>query len=137
MKISKKKSINGNKFKFKDLNKSLVFTLVFVTSILLSIIFGIGDSGEVKEFDVVINKLGFEHNISAKVGDTLRLKVTSSDVTHGIFISGYDINERISPGQVKIIKFKVTKPGKVRLTCSVMCGPGHLSMGGYFMVDDK
>tara|TARA_Y100000310_G_scaffold63789_1_gene59232 strand:+ start:303 stop:662 length:360 start_codon:yes stop_codon:yes gene_type:complete len=98
--------------------------------------FGISDSGEVKEFDVVASQFKFEHSISANVGDTLRLKVTSSDVVHGLYLPDYGVNEMIAPGQTKIIEFKVKNSGQVMFYCSVMCGPGHMSMKGSFMVNE-
>ena len=93
-------------------------------------------SEEIKEFDVVASQFNFENDISANVGDTLRLKVTSSDVTHGIYIPDYGINEMIYPGRTTIIEFKVTKSGEVLFVCSVMCGSGHMSMSGSFMVNE-
>jgi|TARA_Y100000310_G_scaffold304121_1_gene342996 cytochrome c oxidase subunit 2 len=97
--------------------------------------FSSSSSGDVKEFDVVSSQFRFEHDISANVGDTLRLKVTSSDVAHGFYLPDYGINEQILPGQTTIIEFKVTKPGQVLFACSVMCGAGHGSMRGSFTVN--
>jgi cytochrome c oxidase subunit 2 len=116
-------------------HKKIFLALAISIVIWAGFSFGVSDSGEVKEFDVVASQFRFEHNIFANVGDTLRLKVTSSDVVHGIYIPDYDINEQISPGQTTIIEFKVTKPGQVMFICSVMCGSGHMSMRGSFTVN--
>lgn len=118
------------------MNSKQIFFALIITIIIWGVInFGVGDSGDVKEFDVVMSKFKFEHNISANVGDTLRLKVSSSDVAHGIYLPDYGINEMVLPGQTKTIEFKVTKPGQVRFACSVMCGAGHMGMKSSFIVN--
>ncbi len=114
-----------------------IFLALAVSVVIWAVFsFGIGDSGEVKEFDVVASQFKFEHDISANVGDTIRLKVISSDVAHGFYLPDYGINEAIAPGQTKIIEFKVKNPGQVMFYCSVMCGAGHMSMSDSFMVGE-
>ena len=123
-------------------HKKIVYALLISVALWLILNFSgsitglsLSSSGEVKEFEVVASQFRFEQDISANVGDTLRLKVTSSDVTHGFYLPDYGINEQIFPGQTKIIEFKVTKPGQVMFVCSVMCGSGHMSMRDSFIVN--
>jgi heme/copper-type cytochrome/quinol oxidase subunit 2 len=67
-------------------------------------------------------------------GETVRLEVTSMDVTHGIAIVNYDIDRKLEPGKSEAITFKADKAGRHRFHCSVFCGAGHGSMQGELIV---
>ena len=73
--------------------------------------------------------------ITVKKGDTVRLKVTSTDVTHGLFISGYDKNAVLSPGEEVVVEFLADKAGTFTMSCSQFCGSGHGGMKGTLVVE--
>ena len=56
----------------------------------------------VKEFDISAKKFSFEPSvITVKKGDTVRLKVTSLDVDHGIGIPEFNVNLKVSQERQK------------------------------------
>src|SRR3989344_3376669 len=68
--------------------------------------------GDVKEFRITARQFAFEpETIEITKGDRVRLIVTSVDVSHGLSIPEYGINERINPGQPVAIEFVAGKEG--------------------------
>lgn len=69
------------------------------------------------------------------VGRPTRLRVTSSDVVHGLTIPGLGIDvETIEPGKVKEIDFTPTLPGRYAFACTRWCGADHWRMRGVIEV---
>ena len=76
-----------------------------------------------------------EPTITVKAGETVRLKVSSRDVTHGIAIPEIGFNMAIKPGETTIGEFIAPKtPGTYPYGCSVMCGSGHHNHRGQLVV---
>ena len=84
-------------------------------------------------------------------GDTVRLRITSLDVIHGMYLEAFDINVLIVPDspyleltrpsrpgepaeKVEEVIFVADKTGKFRLRCSHTCGPLHPFMQGELVV---
>lgn len=72
--------------------------------------------------------------IVVRQGESVRLEVTSQDVTHGLSIEGYDINEQLPPNETVAIEFTAGEPGAHHMHCSVYCGEGHEDMHGELRV---
>lgn len=70
-------------------------------------------------------------------GETVRLEVTSQDVTHGIGIEEYDISRELEPDKTETIIFTADKEGRFRFHCSVYCGKGHSDMHGELAVIER
>lgn len=89
-----------------------------------------------KSFTITASKWAFSPNtITVKQGDTVRLRVNSIDVAHGLLIQGYNINKTINPGETVQIEFVADKKGTFNFRCSVQCGVGHLTMTGRLIVE--
>jgi cytochrome c oxidase subunit II len=67
-------------------------------------------------------------SISLKRGETVRLLVTSEDVTHGFFQRALKIDSDLVPG--KTAEFTVTPEtaGTFRIICHHFCGARHAGM---------
>ncbi len=96
-------------------------------------------SGEIKngvrEMKVTAKKYEFLPNpIGVKIGEKVRLRITSSDVEHSFSIKEYNINQDLSKGKEKIIEFTADKVGSFTIKCNVFCGPGHGKMKGSLVV---
>jgi cytochrome c oxidase subunit 2 len=63
-------------------------------------------------------------------GETVRLKIRSVDVTHGIAIPGLGIQQGLRPGQEVAVVFVADAPGRYPFACSTFCGAGHTAMTG-------
>jgi heme/copper-type cytochrome/quinol oxidase subunit 2 len=84
-------------------------------------------------------------------GDTIRLRITSLDVIHGLYLEAFDINIKIIPDspylelshpsrpdepaeKVEEVIFVADKAGKFRYRCSHTCGSMHPFMQGELVV---
>lgn len=90
------------------------------------------------------------HRIIVDVGDEVHLRLASTDVVHGFYLEGHDIQAEIRPGslsfrvrhpsmeedfrEVEELVFIADRPGKYRFRCSVTCGTLHPFMQGEFIV---
>jgi len=93
-------------------------------------------TGEVKEFVMTAKQWEFiPGTIEVNKGDTVRLKITSADVTHGFSINEFGINKKIEPGQTVEVEFTADKQGTFTFYCSVPCGEGHGQMKGKLIVN--
>ncbi|MEK6528643.1 MAG: cupredoxin domain-containing protein [Nitrospirota bacterium] len=72
--------------------------------------------------------------IVVKLGEKVRLVVTSVDVAHGIAIQEFNVKLSISAGKTERIEFVADKQGRFHAYCSVYCGPGHGRMQGILKV---
>jgi|Deesub1362A_J573_1020465.scaffolds.fasta_scaffold00067_8 polyferredoxin len=88
---------------------------------------------------IIVYPEGSEPSVlEVEEGDRIVFRVISGDVTHGFYIDGYtptavgDNRIVIEPGKiVEVGPITFNKPGKIKLRCSVTCGPLHP-----FMVSD-
>jgi heme/copper-type cytochrome/quinol oxidase subunit 2 len=86
---------------------------------------------------IKIHASSFEYNpgtIRVNPGDRVTLELSSTDVTHGIYLDGYNIAVTAEPGQSQSLSFTADRPGAFRLRCSVTCGALHPFMIGKLQV---
>lgn len=75
--------------------------------------------------------------VQVKQGDRIVITLTASDVVHGFYLDGYDLERRVEPGVSEQITFTADKAGKFRYRCSVSCGPLHPFMIGELVVESN
>jgi heme/copper-type cytochrome/quinol oxidase subunit 2 len=63
-------------------------------------------------------------------GDRVTIKLTSSDVVHGLYLDSYDLQISADPGQTSELTFIAVQAGSFRFRCSVTCGDLHPFMIG-------
>lgn len=63
-------------------------------------------------------------------GDQVTIELTSSDVVHGLYLDGYDLQISADPGQTTELTFIADQAGGFRFRCSVTCGDLHPFMIG-------
>jgi heme/copper-type cytochrome/quinol oxidase subunit 2 len=96
--------------------------------------------GRVRGFDVVrLDKGGSAVSkpvLRVNQGDTVVLKLTSSDVIHGFSLKDYGIfiEDGIRPGKVTLVSFKADKAGTFTFSCNIICGDQHKKMQGVIEV---
>ena len=89
----------------------------------------------VKEFDVSAKKWSFDPStITVNKGDTVKLHITSEDVTHGFSLPEFSVSDTLSPGTTTTVEFIASKTGTFSFFCSMFCGSGHGSMRGTLIV---
>jgi hypothetical protein len=67
-------------------------------------------------------------------GDTVKIRLISEDVHHGLFLDGYGLNTTAHPGKEGSLSFVANKTGRFSFRCSVTCGSLHPYMVGYLYV---
>jgi cytochrome c oxidase subunit II len=93
------------------------------------------EKNSVKEFSIIAKNWRFEPSlIEVNEGDTVKLTVESVDITHGISIPAFKVNENLQPGDKVAIEFVANKKGEFPFICSVFCGSGHGGMRGTLIV---
>jgi heme/copper-type cytochrome/quinol oxidase subunit 2 len=68
------------------------------------------------------------------LGDQVSITLQASDVAHGFYLDGYEIQARTEPGISQRIEFIADREGKFRFRCSVICGELHPFMIGEMVV---
>ena len=84
-----------------------------------------------------IEASSFEYSpsvVHVNPGDRVTLELVSTDVVHGIFLDGYNLEVQADPGQTKSLTFVADKPGTFLMRCSVTCGSLHPFMIGKLVV---
>lgn len=93
-------------------------------------------TGKIKEIEVTARQFSFTPDlIRVKLGDNVRLKIKSVDVTHGFSLPDFGINEILEPGKTVIIEFQAARRGTFSFLCSIVCGAGHSGMRGTLIVE--
>ena len=67
----------------------------------------------------------------------IKLRATSADVVHGIFVQGTNINAMLVPGYVTEQFMRFEQPGDHLMPCQEFCSFGHEGMWGKVRVIDK
>ena len=90
----------------------------------------------VKEFTMTAKQWAFDPAIiTVKQGDTVRLKITSTDVAHGFALTDFNVKVDLAPNKEETVEFVADKKGEFTFFCSVMCGEGHRDMTGKLVVE--
>jgi plastocyanin len=73
--------------------------------------------------------------LTLRVGETVRLRISSPDVVHGLTIPGLGVNvDEIYPGKVVEVDVTPTQPGRYAFACTRWCSVDHWRMRGVIEV---
>jgi heme/copper-type cytochrome/quinol oxidase subunit 2 len=67
-------------------------------------------------------------------GDTVVIRLESSDVVHGLYVDGYGASATAEPGRPAELRFVADRAGAFRMRCSISCGNMHPFMIGKLVV---
>jgi cytochrome c oxidase subunit 2 len=96
---------------------------------------GAGDEPRVVE--ITAKRFAFTPSqITLRRGETVKLRIRSEDVTHGLFLRPLGIDAEIVPGQVTELVVTPDKAGSFRAICDHFCGAGHGGMKMTVVVED-
>jgi cytochrome c oxidase subunit 2 len=77
-----------------------------------------------------------QREIHVKQGATVRIRLTSEDVTHGFYIPDFNVNAGpIAPGKFKTVEFTADRAGTFTFYCNVLCSHEHGGMTGKIVVE--
>jgi cytochrome c oxidase subunit II len=78
---------------------------------------------------VTAKRFEFSPNlITLKKGESVTLRFTSEDVTHGLYQKALKIDDLIEPGKMTDVTIKTDTPGSFTTICDHFCGVGHAGM---------
>jgi heme/copper-type cytochrome/quinol oxidase subunit 2 len=75
--------------------------------------------------------------VEVNPGDQVTMELVSTDVVHGLYLEGYDLQIVAEPGQTTTLSFTADRAGTFRFRCSVTCGPLHPFMIGKLKVGNN
>lgn len=92
------------------------------------------------ERTIQVNASSFTYEpavVKVNRGDRVTLELVSTDVVHGLYIDGYDLEVTADPGQTGRLTFVASQSGTFRFRCSVTCGDLHPFMIGKMRVGEN
>lgn len=90
-----------------------------------------------RTIDIAAKRFEFSPNqITLKKGETVKLRVTSSDVTHGFFQRAFKIDEVIEAGKTAEVTITPQAVGTFTTICDHFCGVNHGAMKMTFVVTE-
>ena len=119
---------------------AIKYKLEFVIAlVIVGLVFFIQLYDEPESSDVVIEisskQWEFEPNqIIVQQGQTVVIRLVSTDVPHGFAIDEYNIYTFVPPGQTVDISFIAKDQGVFEIFCNIFCGEGHSTHRGQLIV---
>jgi len=118
-----------------------ISVLALVLGTFLPVALASGE-GEEREFILEASRFSYSPNrLRVNLGDTVILRLRPQDVSHGLYLDGYNLKTRAMPavpgvpGGEGVITFVADTPGQFRFRCAVTCGPLHPFMIGQLNVE--
>ena len=123
----------------------VVLTFVIAYSVQKTLAASATDYGVIGDGVTVFNIEGPQWEfhpraIAVNPGDSIRILLTSPDVTHGFAINELGINTSYSPNDTGLVEVMIpadTPEGTYTMYCSIFCGSGHSHMKGTILVGDS
>ncbi len=92
--------------------------------------------GAQREIPIYASQFAYDPpRVHVTLGDHVTLRITSTDITHGIAVDGYGITAVVTPYHETLVSFVADRPGKIRYRCTVVCGNLHPFMVGEIIVE--
>lgn len=92
---------------------------------------------EPKVIEITAKRFAFTPNeITLKKGETVKLRIISEDVTHGLYLKPLKIDTDIEPGKTTDIAVTPQTAGKFTAICDHFCGVNHGNMKMTIVVEE-
>ena len=91
---------------------------------------------EPRVIEVIASRYAFDPaTIDVRVGERVRLVMTSADGVHGLEIKKFKVKKEIPRGTSAVtVEFTASEAGSFPILCSEYCGDGHEEMTGTLVV---
>jgi cytochrome c oxidase subunit II len=108
--------------------RALALTMTMTLAALLAVA-SRGRADEPRVIDITAKRFEFSPaTITLKKGEAVKLRVTSEDVTHGLFLRPLKIDTDLEPGQTREMTVTPEKTGTFLAICHHFCGAQHGNM---------
>ena len=140
-----------DRWRSRTARRGLFLATMAVTAALGFFLAPAVSSPQERAFTVIASKYAYEPAvIRVNRGDTVRLRFASSDVVHGFYLEGHDMDVKMYPMRstsdlyhdhaeepevVEEVVFTADREGKFRYRCSQTCGYLHPFMLGELIVE--
>ena len=92
---------------------------------------------EPKVIEITAKRFAFSPSeITLKRGETVKLKIVSEDVTHGLYLKPLKIDADIQPGKTTEVMVTPQNAGKFTAICDHFCGVNHGNMKMTVVVEE-
>jgi len=106
-----------------------LFPLALIASMSLAAPGKAHADGGPRVIEITAKRFAFTPNqITIKKGETVKLRLTTEDVTHGFFMRALKIDEDIQPGTPTEITLTPQTVGTFMTICDHFCGVNHGAM---------
>jgi cytochrome c oxidase subunit 2 len=86
--------------------------------------------------EITARRFEFAPNeVALRRGETVRLRLRSADVTHGLFVRALGIDTDVPPGRTTELVVTPEQAGRFTAICHHFCGSGHGNMKLTFVVE--
>ena len=93
---------------------------------------------QARTFEIDAHQFAYSPSeLQVNQGDTVTIRLISTDVVHGLYVDGYDVSVEVDPGQTSTLTFTADKTGSFRFRCNVTCGAMHPFMIGKLTVSNN
>ena len=90
-----------------------------------------------KVIEITAKRFAFTPNeITLKKGETVKLRIVSEDVTHGLYLKPLKIDADLEPGKTTEITVTPQTAGKFTAICDHFCGVNHGNMKMTIVVEE-
>ncbi|HWH58356.1 MAG TPA: cupredoxin domain-containing protein [Terriglobales bacterium] len=87
------------------------------------------DQTSPRVIEIKAKRFAFEPSeLTLKKGEPVVLRLSTEDVTHGLYLKPLKIDADIEPGKVSEVKITPDQVGKFVAICDHFCGAGHGNM---------
>ena len=99
---------------------------------------GVRAAGDPNVITITARRFEFSpREITLKRGETVKLQLTTEDVTHGFFVKPLGIDEEIVPGRTTEVVVTPQAEGRYSTICDHFCGAGHGNMKMTIVVEPE
>jgi cytochrome c oxidase subunit 2 len=92
---------------------------------------------EPRVIEITAKRFAFSPNeITLKRGETVKLRISSEDVTHGLYLKPLKIDADIQPGKTTEVMVTPQSAGRFTAICDHFCGVNHGSMKMTVVVEE-
>jgi len=106
-----------------------ILAVILVLAAALALPAKVRANEEPRIVELVAKRFEFSPStLTLKKGETVKLRVRSEDVTHGLFLRALKIDTDIVPGQTQELTVTPETAGSFTAICHHFCGSGHGGM---------
>ena len=113
-------------------NKITLFPQFFVVLLAVACVAPLriaGAQDPPQVIEISAKRFGFTPNrVTLKKGETVTLRLSSEDVTHGFFVRPLKIDQEVVPGQSAEVTITPQAAGDYTVICHHFCGVNHGNM---------